>query len=160
MIPNYEYITKHFNASTEHEMSFTYDEELQEITNRMVNDPRLPKPIRDMVPTYKYFHRDFMRRAIRSYAYALRYPNQVEEPILVLKSSIYKAIRTLIHSMPYQTYRETAKWRNTWAKILVEELYDQAKYMEKFSKKGNIQPLNYWGNGQAKNRYLPSKEPV
>ena len=158
MIPDYEYICLHFNASTEHEMSFEYDEELFELVERLTQDPRLPEHLRRKIRKRKLFARDLLRRAVRSYAYALRYPLHVEEPIWVMRSALYRTIKHFIAKDRFTMHRETARWRTAWASVLVDELYEVAKYMEKFSKGGNIQPLNYWGTGQSKKRYLPSKQ--
>ena len=150
---DYPYITQHFNHSTEYEMSYTYDTELEEITNKLSNDPRLPEYIRVQIPKYKYFHRDLMRRAIRSYAYSIRYPQHIPEPIAVMKSALYYSIKHLLGNQRYTVAKQTAKWRRVYAEILLDELYDEAVYMEKFTKSDSrIKILNYWGNGLSKNQ--------
>ena len=155
---DYPYICKHFNISTEHEMSYEYDDDLFDLLDPVMNDPRLPDHIRHSVLNQPYYKRDLLRRLIRSYAYALRYPNQIPEPIAVIKSALYFSIKTTMHNLPRTNWKITSVWRRAWSERLLEELYEEVVYYEKHSGKGNIQPLNYWGNGKAKTRYLPSRE--
>ena len=135
-------------------MSWIHEpEDYLDLLSRFKNDPRLPTNVRETINTAKLFDREFLRIIFRYYAYALRHPQQIHEPIVAIKRAIYLIIKNHMGKQRYYIYRVTTKWRNTFANIILEELYNDVKYYEKHSVSGNLKILNYWGNGLNKNQW-------
>ncbi len=147
MIPHYDYICKHFNATTERAMSYEYDEDLFELAQRCGSDPRLPTKLRVRIANSKQWHRDLVHMAVRSYAYALRYDTQVREPIHMMRYVLHWSIRNMMGAMPITYWKQTKVWREAWAQVLLDELLDEAMFVEKFTVIKQLRQLNYWSNG-------------
>ncbi len=148
MIPSYPFICKTFNNKKERAVSFEYDDYLYEITKQMIQDPRLPIHIKENISNYKWFERDLLRRVIRSYAFALRYPVAIQEPIWIIQSALHHSIKAVNGSMRYTNHRLTKRWRYTWSKKLLDELYDEAETLERLVTPNcdRLRIPSFWGD--------------